>query len=167
MPIRTIINAPKLQFNTWSLNFLPKLQFWCVFLFDINGHVSNCNFGAFMMMRSIQTHQNYIFEVNKKRDLTSFKHFTAPKIKTPGTFKWNVWKYEMSFFHIRFMTRAYFHQTNVFWNDFCLTFLSFIRFRYLLEDGNDLDQKGNHLVKIQEIICMISCLISCANIWWT
>ena len=25
-----------------------------------------------------------IFEVNQKRDLTSFKHFTAPKIKTPG-----------------------------------------------------------------------------------
>ena len=36
-------------------------------------------------MRSIQTHQNYIFEVNQKRDLTSFKHFTAPKIKTSGT----------------------------------------------------------------------------------
>ena len=36
-------------------------------------------------MRSIQTHQNYIFEVNQKRDLTFFKHLTAPKIKTSGT----------------------------------------------------------------------------------
>ena len=27
---------------------------------------------------------NYIFEVNQKRDLTSFKRFTAPEIKTSG-----------------------------------------------------------------------------------
>ena len=29
--------------------------------------------------------QKCIFKVNQKRDLISFKHFTAPKIKTPGT----------------------------------------------------------------------------------
>ena len=34
---------------------------------------------------NFRTHQNYIFEVNQKRNLTSFKHFTAPKIKTSGT----------------------------------------------------------------------------------
>ena len=33
-----------------------------------------------------RAHQKRIFEVNQKRDLTSFKHFTAPKIKTPGTY---------------------------------------------------------------------------------
>ena len=60
-------------------------------------------------------------------------------------------------FHIRFTTRAYFQETGLLSNDFSPGVLSFVRFRYLLEDGNDLDQKGNHLVKIQETSCMISC----------
>ena len=48
-------NAPKSQFDTWS-------------------EISEKN----------RAHQNCIFEVNQKRDLTPFKHFTAPKIKIPG-----------------------------------------------------------------------------------
>ena len=39
-------------------------------------------FGAYAKYRA---HQKCIFEVNQNRDLTSFKHITAPKIKTPGT----------------------------------------------------------------------------------
>ena len=57
-------NAPKSQFDTWS-------------------EISEKN----------RAHQNCIFEVNQKRDLTSFKHFTAPKINTPGTeFRVSVWR---------------------------------------------------------------------------
>ena len=51
LSIRTIVNAPKLRIDTWLLLFSSMLPFWCIFLFEINDHVLNFNFGAFEMVR--------------------------------------------------------------------------------------------------------------------
>ena len=73
---------------TFSWNFIFGsflVHFWCIFR-EISFLVRLKLFEwAFLMrMQSIQTDQNDIFEVNRKRDFTSFKHFNAPKIKTSG-----------------------------------------------------------------------------------
>ena len=73
--------------------FSPESQFWCIFLSEINNHVSNYTFDAFLIVR-MRTFGAYS------------KYFSAPKVRFRSKFNTWFWTPSNTFLHQKWTHRV-------------------------------------------------------------